>query len=355
MNALAKSSIQIQARLLHSHEGKIFCNQSVTIKCSNESGFEVYDGSEKIAYVDDFWSRTHLENMEGLSTIVNAWVKKVSGRSISIQLNLLAGIPDFSHLDWLPEVAGIYAIKLETQNAVYVGQTANLKTRIRSHFRSLAFGTHINRDLQELFRGFDSDQFSVDVLDWLPNKWTGSMEDQSWLANREKYWITAHRSAAGVRCLNRTDGEFIDTTETLEHKRQKAIAEQQAQAIRDAAYDKRIKEEKLALKKAIEQVNADIDAEGRRISPLRTALLKHEEWLKKNSTFFKFFLSRDKKQELMRVELEKAKLVRELELEMEPLLKLHQSLKALKQELKSKKTRKQLDYYSSLRRYSLRF
>jgi hypothetical protein len=355
MAYLAKSNHQVQAKLLRAFEGRVKIGQKVDVRHSDLSGFEVYDKDIKLGYVDDFWSSVHLENISEVSKIESAVLSGLSGRRLSIQLRLIAEIPDFDYLDPLSSSAGIYALRIESENAIYVGQTRDFRQRIEGHFKSLAFGVHINRGLQEIYRDHGIDAFHVEVIENLPNQWSGTVADQSWLAEREQHWIAHYKNQSGIRCLNKTSGEFIETKKTLEQKRIDEIALQQAKAKADAEHDQRVRAEKLRLREEIAKAEQSLEVEEARTKPLRMALHSHESWLADNATFFTIFLSRNRRQELSDVRRKTELLRSEVHQEMQKTLLLNQELKKLKKELNSKKTSRQLAYYSSLQRRSIYF
>lgn len=355
MAHLAKSSHQVQAKLLRAFDGKARVGQKVDVSHSDLSGFEVYDEDIKIGYVDDFWSSVHLENISEVSKIESAVVTSVSGRRLSIQLRLIAEIPDFDCLDLLSSSAGIYTLRIESENAIYVGQTRDFRQRLESHLKSLAFGVHINRDLQEIYRDHGIDAFYVEIIENLPNQWSGTVADQSWLAKREQHWIAHYKSQSGIRCLNKTSGEFIETKKTLEQRQIDEIARQQVKAKADAEHDQRVRAEKLRLREEIAKTEQSLEVEEARTKPLRMALHSHESWLVENSTFFTIFLSRSKRQALSDARRKTELLRSRVHQEMQKTALLNQELKRLKKDLNSKKTSKQLAYYSSLRRRSIYF
>jgi len=322
---------------------------------SDLSGFEVYDDEVKIGYVDDFWSTVHLENFNEVSKIESAFLDSVGARWLSIQLNLIAEVPDFDFLDHLPSGAGIYILSIEADNAIYVGQTRDFRYRMENHFKSLAFGVHINRGLQEIYRDRGIGAFHIEVIDKLPNYWSGTVADQSWLAEREQHWIAHFRGQCGIRCLNKTNGEFIETKKTLEKRRLDELSRQQEKALVDARHDQKVKAEKIRLRGEIEDTEALLESERIRTEPLRLALLAQETWLRENSTFFTVFLSRSKRQALSDVRQKVAFLQSQVNHEMTRTYELHQSLRRLKEELRSKKTSKQLANYGSRRRRSIYF
>jgi len=353
MTHFAKTTHKIFGKLLREFDGKAASNLPVCITHSDGFGFEIFSDSTKIGYVDDFWSSVHLENIEAIARIESAWTGKQSGRFVPIQLHLVAELPSLEKLQHLPDSSGIYLIWVKKVSAVYVGQTKCFKTRLRNHFRSLAFGTHINRDLQQLYIEHGFEEFEIQIADKLPNLWTGSVDDQSWLAVREKHWIHHYQSAPNTHCLNRTDGELIDTKATLEHKRKKEQAKAEEKARSDAAYDEKIRNEKRVLKQRIKDVEEKVASESRRTEPLQLRLSSQEAWLRENDTFFSFFYSRARKQQINETREEYNATKSRYHSEMELTGRLYQELRSLTQELKSKKTSKQLAHYSRLKRHSL--
>lgn len=79
------------------------------------------------------------------------------------------------------EVAHIYRITCTQNQKSYIGQTVDLKSRKRDHFRLLKQGRHYNKPLQRAYNKYSELVFKFDVLERnIPF---------SQINDREKYWI----------------------------------------------------------------------------------------------------------------------------------------------------------------------
>lgn len=65
----------------------------------------------------------------------------------------------------LREVVCIYAIRHEASGKTYVGQTHNLRRRMRDHLKRLRAGNHSNRHLQRAFLRYGEPAFSLTILE----------------------------------------------------------------------------------------------------------------------------------------------------------------------------------------------
>ena len=59
----------------------------------------------------------------------------------------------------------VYRIVCSANSLCYVGQTSDFKYRIRTHFRELAHGSHINAKLQEAYIRYERDSFWCELLE----------------------------------------------------------------------------------------------------------------------------------------------------------------------------------------------
>ena len=355
MTYTARTSHKVVGKLLRKFDGSLGSNLPVSIKYTEGNGFQIFSDSTRIGYIEDFWSCVHLKNIRAVARIDDAFTGLNRGRILPIELNLTAKLPDLEYIENLPNSSGIYLIWIRQAGSVYVGQTRNFRVRLLGHFKSLAFGTHKNRGLQDLYIEHGFDAFEVEVIDKLPNIWTGSVNDQMWLADRERQWIAYYQDLPNTYCLNRTEGELIDTKETLEFRRNEQIAKAREIARLDAENDVKIKEEKLALKKSILEIEEAIASEELRNKPLRLALISQETWLQEHDRFFWSLFSCTRKHQINETRAAYNSLKSKYEQEIQLSSQLYQKLKILKAELKSKKTSKQLAHYSRLRRRAFFF
>lgn len=63
-----------------------------------------------------------------------------------------------------PTTPGIYAIVCLDNDKMYVGQSVNLRRRLRRHIGALNQGEHHNHHLQNAFNKFGADAFYIDLL-----------------------------------------------------------------------------------------------------------------------------------------------------------------------------------------------
>lgn len=80
--------------------------------------------------------------------------------------------------------AGIYCIRCEINDKIYVGQSKNIGNRWKQHKTSLEKDEHINHELQEDYNNYGLDAFVFSVLEIIENN--DNLQKQ--LFAREKYW-----------------------------------------------------------------------------------------------------------------------------------------------------------------------
>lgn len=127
--------------------------------------------------------------------------------------------------------SGIYKISISGGKYVYVGQSNSINSRLKAHWSELAALAHPNRHLQAYWNDLGESHFSAEIVEVAPDHLSKGLEQQRWLAQREKFWIEKYRKSSN--CLNILDGEVIPT--------KKALAEL---ANEEKAYDQKIKEDK---------------------------------------------------------------------------------------------------------------
>jgi group I intron endonuclease len=67
----------------------------------------------------------------------------------------------------LGDMIGIYIIKCNANNKVYIGQSINLKHRLNEHKSNLLRGVHNNKHLQKAFNKYGKEEFTFDILEIL--------------------------------------------------------------------------------------------------------------------------------------------------------------------------------------------
>lgn len=110
---------------------------------------------------------------------------------------------------------GIYIIRNEINNKVYIGKSENLKQRIKRHITTLFNGTNRNKHLQAAFEKYGSENFDVSLLQIL-NK-----DDD--INEREKYWINYFNATDKRFGYNKTKGgdggnSYVDSMTEEEKK-----------------------------------------------------------------------------------------------------------------------------------------
>lgn len=84
--------------------------------------------------------------------------------------------------------AGIYQIKNNVNEKLFVGSTRNLKTLHGKKFE-LEMGTNTNKELQEEWNQFGKDAFEFEVLEVLKKKETGYFDEKNELKKLEEKWL----------------------------------------------------------------------------------------------------------------------------------------------------------------------
>ncbi|WP_163103323.1 GIY-YIG nuclease family protein [Peribacillus alkalitolerans] len=87
-----------------------------------------------------------------------------------------------------PTEAGVYQIKNMNNDKIFIGSTRNLKTLNGVKF-SLETGTHNNKWLQEEWRHFGKDSFSIDILETLKKKDNPYFNEKEALLELENKWL----------------------------------------------------------------------------------------------------------------------------------------------------------------------
>lgn len=96
----------------------------------------------------------------------------------------------------LPISPGVYAVRNNLENKVYVGSTRSLAKRRRKHWNELASGTHANKRLQQAWELCGASAFVFEVLE--------PAEDHTRLIVLEQIWIDRLQSADPEHGYNMT-------------------------------------------------------------------------------------------------------------------------------------------------------
>lgn len=92
--------------------------------------------------------------------------------------------------------SGIYALWWENEELIYVGQSTDLSSRSRDHYRKMKCGVHYNVNVQAAFNKLGYPEFIV--LEEEPNPYN--------LNKAEMYWIKELEAYNTSKGLNRTEG-----------------------------------------------------------------------------------------------------------------------------------------------------
>ena len=65
---------------------------------------------------------------------------------------------------------GVYRIITSRNNIVFIGYATDLPSRFNRHKAELKFGSHRNRELQEIWNSFGESAFKFEILDLLDHK-----------------------------------------------------------------------------------------------------------------------------------------------------------------------------------------
>lgn len=88
----------------------------------------------------------------------------------------------------IPVEAGIFQIKNNVNGKIFIGSTRNFKTLNGLKF-SLEAGTHTNRVLQEEWKQFGQDAFSIDILETLKKNDDPYFTEKEALLELENKWL----------------------------------------------------------------------------------------------------------------------------------------------------------------------
>ena len=81
----------------------------------------------------------------------------------------------------LPSLPGVYQIVNKTNLRVYIGQSANIKKRLREHFNRLQRNKHVNPHLQNAWNAYGEQNFFFGVLKIVHDQDKRNDEEQMWI------------------------------------------------------------------------------------------------------------------------------------------------------------------------------
>jgi hypothetical protein len=246
------------------------------------------------------------------------------------------------------KVVGIYKILHSPTHSIYIGQSNNIYTRFEEHKKELNLSTHHNSYLQSVWNKSNDEEFIFSILEVAPNGLT-PLQTQRWLAEKEKIYIEYHQKNSEFVCLNIMPAEIVKTRLALEEFSFERNEKKKAEAIRDLERDSYVKSERKRIKERLEYIDAVLNAKRPEQDALYKSYCEHQnllsEYEKKhtgvmsifNGSINKSIISSYKKkiQELQDTYYstygEFNKLLCELKLEKEELIKMKNKLKSAKQ------------------------
>ena len=182
----------------------------------------------------------------------------------------------------LRNVSGIYSILISEGKYVYIGQSNSINSRLKTHWTELATSAHPNKYLQAYWNDLGESHFSALIVEVTPDHLSKGLEQQRWLAQREKFWIEKYRKSSN--CLNILDGEVIPT--------KKALTEL---ASEEKSYDQKIREEKKQITAELQLLEEKIKKARNNEQDLDSKIRDLDSFLFKNSGVVGFFVGTSSK------------------------------------------------------------
>ena len=174
-------------RLLDSKKIKI--SDEVTLKHephnphdSNAVGVYLCPGEEMLGHIPRELAPKYVKLLKS-KRVIEAKILDITkvGSVVSIQIEIDYDTPEdiqrerLDSLLWksaslLKAGPGVYAIKNTKTGRIYIGSSANVRNRIKSHAIDLEFSTHVNHLLLADFKSLGADFFLAELLEDLPQK-----------------------------------------------------------------------------------------------------------------------------------------------------------------------------------------
>ncbi len=89
--------------------------------------------------------------------------------------------------------SGIYLMKCKKNNKIYIGQSKNIKNRMRQHFFQMKKGTHGNEHMKRAYEKYGKEAFSFSVIEYC---------EPEILHEREFFWINHYDSGNSEKGFN---------------------------------------------------------------------------------------------------------------------------------------------------------
>ncbi len=97
---------------------------------------------------------------------------------------------------------GVYRISNSQNNKVYIGFSIDIPARFNRHKSELNFGSHRNKELQELWNSFGEAAFEFEILDVLDNKENTQASPNEELQVLAEMWIQKlEKEGYSIVCL----------------------------------------------------------------------------------------------------------------------------------------------------------
>ncbi len=97
---------------------------------------------------------------------------------------------------------GVYRIRNSKTDQVYVGSSTNLPARFNRHKAELKFGSHRNRELQDIWNSFGESAFEFEILDVLDHEGNSQETLDEELHILAEMWVQKLKKAGtSIVCL----------------------------------------------------------------------------------------------------------------------------------------------------------
>jgi hypothetical protein len=266
-------------------------NSNAPLHCNYDDEYEnlVLTYNELIIGTIAKKDKWRIENLVFRNNVTLIKAKNIQDHYLHVELTLESFLDDSTIPKAIEgDVAGIYKISINQDESVYIGQSGNVNRRIVKHWQELSVGTHHNRPLQSHWDSSAND-FSVTILEKLVEGYEGSYQQQKFLEDREKYWISNYKQKTNV--LNRTEGEVVKTKRAVDEFEEKSRRE-------DEINDIQVKLKRKEINAAIKQLEEERKiTRGKRDANLAQAK-DLKKYLFKNTGLIGLFLSSARKSDI---------------------------------------------------------
>jgi predicted GIY-YIG superfamily endonuclease len=101
---------------------------------------------------------------------------------------------------------GVYRIRSTHDNKVYIGYGTDIQAKINRHKAELKFGTHRNRELQEMWNSFGESAFEFEIVDVLDHEENTQASPDEELHVLVEMWIQKLKKAGdSIVCFNKLE------------------------------------------------------------------------------------------------------------------------------------------------------